>query len=91
MKVLEFSGDEREDLPYRKYCTGCRGMFRDTTRSVSREWPERCFPTGHESCCRGECFSLVELGPDGAAGRRGEGAISATPTRPPRPDFGLEK
>jgi len=33
----------------------------------------------------------ILLGPDGAAGRRGEGAISATPTRPPRPDFGLEK
>src|SRR5947199_3880603 len=65
-------------------------MFRDTTRSVSRKWPERCSPTGHESCCQGECFSLVQLGPDGAAGRRGKGAISATPTRPPRPDFGLD-
>ncbi len=25
---------------------GCRGMFRDTTRSVSREWPEKIFPLG---------------------------------------------
>jgi hypothetical protein len=27
--VLEFSGGEREDLPYRKYCMACRGIFRD--------------------------------------------------------------
>jgi len=46
VKVLEFSGGEREDLPYRKYCMGCRGMFRDTTRSVSREWPEKIFSLG---------------------------------------------
>jgi len=59
VKVLEFSGGEREDLPYRKYCMGCRGMFRDTTRSVSREWPEKIFSPGYESCCQGECFSLV--------------------------------
>ena len=25
---------------------GCRGMFRDTTRSVSREWPEKIFSLG---------------------------------------------
>jgi hypothetical protein len=30
--VLEFSGGEREDLPYRKYCMGCRGIFRDTIK-----------------------------------------------------------
>jgi hypothetical protein len=34
VKVLEFSGGEREDLPYRKYCM-C--IFRDTMRgSVSK-------------------------------------------------------
>ena len=59
MKVLELSGGEREDLPYRKYCMGYLGMFRDTTRSLSREWPPTMLSPGYESCRQGECFSLV--------------------------------
>jgi hypothetical protein len=32
VNVLEFSGGEREDLPYGKYCMRCLGMYRDTTK-----------------------------------------------------------
>jgi hypothetical protein len=35
-------------------------------------------------------FIPILLGPDGTAGWSGKGAISATPARSPRPNFGLD-